>query len=110
MLSRYYYDVVGPFWAPERKLVENFAEIPFPFREIDPPKFKMTAQWNLDQLIGYLRTWSASQRFLEVRASDPVAQVIHKLRSAWGEPEQIRKVMWPLTLRVGVSHSCKMLE
>jgi SAM-dependent methyltransferase len=110
VLSHYYHDVVGPFWAPERKFVENFTEIPFPFHEIDSPKFEMTAQWNLDQLIGYLRTWSASQRFLEVKNNDPVAQVINRLRSVWGEPEQIRKVIWPLTLRVGVSHSCKMLE
>jgi SAM-dependent methyltransferase len=110
VLSHYYHDVVGPFWAPERKLVENFTEIPFPFHEIDSPKFEMTTQWNLDQLIGYLRTWSASQHFLEVKGSDPVAQIIDRLRSVWGEPEQIRKVNWPLTLRIGVSHSCKMLE
>src|SRR5437867_9645499 len=28
VINRYYYDVVGPFWPPERKLVENFAPSP----------------------------------------------------------------------------------
>jgi SAM-dependent methyltransferase len=103
VLSRYYHDVVGPFWAPERKLVENFAEVPFPFREIDPPKFEMTAHWDLDRLVGYLRTWSSSQRFFELKGSDPVAQIIDKLRSAWGNPYQTRTVIWHLTLRIGVN-------
>ena len=56
VVNRYYYEVVGPFWPQERKLVEQFDNLPFPFHEIDPPKFEMTAQWNLDHLVGYLRT------------------------------------------------------
>ena len=60
VVNRYYYEVVGPFWPQERKLVEQFDNLPFPFHEIDPPKFEMTAQWNLDHLVGYLRTWSST--------------------------------------------------
>jgi ubiquinone/menaquinone biosynthesis C-methylase UbiE len=29
VVNRYYYEVVGPFWPPERKLVEQFADLPF---------------------------------------------------------------------------------
>ena len=101
VINRYYHEVVGPFWAPERKLVESFAEIPFPFHEICPPKFEMTAQWDLDHLVGYLRTWSASQLFLKAKGTDPVEQIIHNLRSAWGNPQQVRSIIWPLALRVG---------
>jgi hypothetical protein len=103
VVNRYYHDVIGPFWMPERKLVENFADVPFPFHEIRPPKFAMTAQWDLDRLVGYLRTWSSSQRFVEATGSDPVEQIIDELRAAWRNPEQTREVIWPLTLRVGVN-------
>ena len=103
VVNRYYYEVVGPFWPPERKLVEQFANLPFPFHEIASPKFEMTAQWNLDHLIGYLRTWSSTQRFIAARGSNPLEQITDQLRSVWGAPEQIRKVTWPLTLRVGVN-------
>jgi SAM-dependent methyltransferase len=102
IVRRYYYEVVGPFWAPERKVVETFAEIPFPFHEIRLPKFEMRAQWNLDHLIGYLGTWSASQRFMEAKHTDPVEQINDELRGAWGNPQQARSVIWPLTIRVGV--------
>jgi SAM-dependent methyltransferase len=102
IVNRYYYEVVGPFWPPERKLVENFDHLPFPFREIDPPKIEMTTQWDLDHLIGCLRTWSSTQRFIAARGDDPLKQVIDELRSASGTPEQGRKVIWPLILRVSV--------
>jgi len=105
VVSRYYYDVVGPFWPPERKLVEQFADLSFPFHAIDAPKFEMTAHWNLDQLSGYLRTWSSSQRFIATKGRDPLEQIANDLRSTWGKPEQARTVIWPLVLRIGRKQS-----
>jgi SAM-dependent methyltransferase len=102
VVNRYYYDVVGPFWPPERKLVENFAELPFPFHELDPPEFEMTALWNLEHLMGYLRSWSSTQRFIAQTDGDPLEQISDELRTGWGDPQQTRKVRWPLTLRIGV--------
>src|SRR6266498_4107511 len=102
VVNRYYYEVVGPFWPPERKLVEQFADLPFPFHEIDPPEFEMTAQWNLEHLLGYLRSWSATQRFIAANKRDPLEAIADDLRAAWGDPGQMRKVVWPLILRVGL--------
>jgi SAM-dependent methyltransferase len=102
IVNRYYYEVVGPFWPPERKLVERFTDLPFPFHEIDPPKFEMTAHWNLDHLVGYLRTWSSTQRFIAAKESDPLDEIASELHAAWGNAKQTRRVVWPLTLRVGI--------
>jgi SAM-dependent methyltransferase len=101
VVNRYYNEVVGPFWPPERELVEQFAGLPFPFHEIDPPKFQMTTQWNLDHLLGYLRTWSSTQRFIVAKGSDPLEQIADELRRTWGDSQQTRKVIWPLILRIG---------
>jgi SAM-dependent methyltransferase len=110
VVNRYYYDVVGPFWPPERTLVEQFADLPFPFHEVDPPKFSMTAHWNLDHLLGYLRTWSSTQRFLAEKESDPLGQISDELRRAWGDSRQTRGVIWPLTLRVGVDQETALSD
>src|SRR5262245_13093675 len=75
VVNRYYHEVVGPFWPPERRLVEQFGDLPFPFQEVDPPKFEMTAHWNLDHLLGYLRTSSSTQRFTAAQCGDPAEQV-----------------------------------
>jgi SAM-dependent methyltransferase len=101
VVNRYYYEVVGPFWPPERKLIEQFANLPFPFHKIDPPKFEMTVQWSLEHLLGYLRTWSSTQRFVAAKGSDPLKQIMDELCAAWGDSRQTRMVVWPLTLRIG---------
>jgi SAM-dependent methyltransferase len=105
VVNRYYYEVVGPFWPSERKLVEQFADLSVPFREIGPPKFEMTAQWNLDHLLGYLQTWSSTQRFIAAKGTDPLEQIIDELRTAWGDSQQTRNVTWPLVLRIGIKAS-----
>jgi SAM-dependent methyltransferase len=101
VVNRYYHEVVGPFWPPERELVEQFANLSFPFHEIGAPKFEMTAQWNLDHLLGYLQTWSSTQRFIAAKGSDPLEQITDDLRSTWGKPRQTRSVTWPLIVRIG---------
>ena len=102
VINRYYYEVVGPFWPPERVLVEKFEELPFPFSEIQAPSFEMIGQWNLEHLVGYLRSWSATQRFIAANKRDPLEAIADDLRAAWGDPGQMRKVVWPLILRVGL--------
>jgi len=101
VVNWYYHQVVGPFWPPERKLVEKFSNLPFAFGEIDAPSFEMTAHWNLDHLLGYLRTWSSTQRFIAARGSDPLEQIVDDLCSAWGKPGQKRSIVWPLIIRIG---------
>jgi SAM-dependent methyltransferase len=103
IVNRYYHEVVGPFWPPERKLVEQFAVLPFRFSEIDAPEFEMAAQWNLEHLVGYLRSWSATQRFIAANQRDSLDEIADELRAAWGDTKQTRRVIWPLILRVGIN-------
>jgi SAM-dependent methyltransferase len=105
VINRYYQEVVGPFWPPERRLIEQFVDLPFPFQQIHPPKFEMTASWDLDHLVGYFRTWSSTQRFIAAKGADPLQEISAELGSAWGPPKRTRDVNWPLTLRVGVNHT-----
>jgi SAM-dependent methyltransferase len=102
VVNRYYYEVVGPFWPPERALVEKFEELPFPFSAIQTPSFEMLAQWNLEHLTGYMRSWSATQRFIAANRRDPLDEIADELRAAWGDAKQTCRVIWPLTLRVGI--------
>ena len=83
-------------------LVEDgYRGLAFPFVEIKPPPFTMEASWELAHLLGYLRTWSATARYVEKTGTDPVAALDAKLAPAWGVANSVRKVTWPLALRVG---------
>lgn len=102
VLGVFYGETVGPYWPPERHLVEEgYHSIPFPFEDLNPPDFHMGADWTLPDLLGYLRTWSATQRFIKEKGVDPVEDLTAQLAALWGEPEKALEVRWPLSLRVG---------
>jgi hypothetical protein len=61
----------------------------------------MVAEWNAEHLAGYLRTWSATQRFMAANQRDPLKEVEEDLRSAWGDAKGLLRVVWPLTVRIG---------
>ncbi|HEY0005233.1 MAG TPA: class I SAM-dependent methyltransferase [Pyrinomonadaceae bacterium] len=102
-INRFYGETVGPYWPPERVIVEDkYRSIPFPFIELNPPQFYIEVDWSLLDLLGYLRTWSATQRFIKERGFDPVTEgLADELLALWGEPERRQLVRWPLHLRVG---------
>jgi ubiquinone/menaquinone biosynthesis C-methylase UbiE len=103
MVQDFYSNVVGPYWPPERKMTENgYSTIVLPFREIKPtPSFRMEARWTLDQLLGYFSTWSATNRFIKAKGWNPIELLAEGLANVRGDPNLPRRVVWPLTLRVG---------
>jgi len=101
-LQRFTSQAVGPYWPPERALVDSeYRTIDFPFAEIEPPAFEMEAQWTLTALLGYIGTWSATTRFRAAKAYDPLPELAAGLQGFWGDPETPRRIEWPLALRVG---------
>jgi hypothetical protein len=61
----------------------------------------MVQSWDLEHLIGYCRSWSATQRYVKAHGEDPLKLIAGELNAAWGDREQRRDVTWPLDVRVG---------
>jgi len=102
LVEDFYDRVVGPYWPMDRRVVEGgYARLPFPFDEITPPSFEMTARWDLGHLAGYLATWSATRRATRALGRNPLEDLEPRLRALWGDPREERTVRWPLGLRVG---------
>lgn len=100
-LRHYYSGVVGPYWAPERRLVEDaYRSIEFPFDEIDVEPFEVTAALTLDEFAGYASTWSATLAFAADRGTDPVTRLRALLLPHWDDNER-HAVRWPVTVRAG---------
>ena len=99
-LRRFYTDTVGPYWPPQRQLVETgYRTVAFPFTEIVLPPFVIEQDLTLDAFVGYVRTWSATQRYTAARGRDPIPDLVRALASAWGSAA--RRVRWPLSVRAG---------
>ena len=93
---------VDAYWPPKRSSVlTNYRLLPFPYDEIIAPDFQVEASWNLAELLGYFRSWSATGRFMKERGFDPVDDVEKELAPLWGNPENLCAITWPLVFRVG---------
>jgi len=102
VVSRFYHELIGPYWPPERRYVdENYTTIPFPFAGIAAPLFAMESEWELGHLLGYLGTWSAVKEYERQQGQNPLALIAEELATAWGDPGRARRISWPLSLRVG---------
>jgi len=93
---------VGEYWPPERRLVnDRYRGIPFPFDEVVAPEFSMEADWTLDDLLGYVGTWSAVSRYRARVGDDPVPSLAGHLEPPWGKRNAPRRIRWPLAMRAG---------
>jgi SAM-dependent methyltransferase len=100
--DRLYVDLTGPYWPAERVHVDSgYRTLAFPFPWIATPAFEMHATWTLAQFLAYLRSWSATQRYLKANGINPVALVESDLLDAWGDPASLRLVRWDFHLRCG---------
>lgn len=108
VLGHLYNDIIGPYWPAERHHVDvNYRDLNFPFTEIVVPKFEMKADYTLEQLVGYLHTWSAVQRHITANGKDPLELILPDLNNAWGDPAQSRTIIWPIFMRAGFAHDNK---
>ena len=93
---------VETYWKPERQLLlDGYRGIPFPFREVESPHFELEVTWNLPELAGYLRTWSATVAYANDLGSDPIVGLEQALAPRWGKKEERHRIRWPLFLRAG---------
>ena len=100
LLNQFYTQVVGAYWDKERMHIdEHYKNLYFPFEEIQSPSFTISLSWTLAELIGYLSTWSAVQKYISVNKQNPIENLIEELETFWKEDMQV--VRFPLFLRLG---------
>ena len=95
-------NVLAGFWPERIQYVHGrYATLPFPFDEIAAPPFAMTADWNLHELLAFLNTWSASQRYFQERGTHAIDEIEPQLARAWGDPASRRHLECPLFVKAG---------
>jgi ubiquinone/menaquinone biosynthesis C-methylase UbiE len=100
VIGRFYKNVIGPYWDKERRYIdEQYQTIPFPFKEIQMPRFSNTYAWTMEHLIGYLNTWSAVKHFTKQNGTNAVDDLRKEIAAVWMQDEI--EVSFPLLLRVG---------
>lgn len=106
-----FYAAIERHWAPQVfRYVDpkpGYERLPFPFAQgnVTPPKFEATVDANLEEFLEYLRSWSAVQTAID-QGEDPLSEHQKQLfADAWGDPETVRCLKWPLSLLVGTANA-----
>lgn len=95
----FYANVLGRYWPPERKLVEDgYRSLPFPFKEIAVPEMAIERQWTRDQLLAYVETWSAVRAMERAVGRGPFEDFANALGAIWPD-DGTRAFPWPLAIR-----------
>lgn len=100
--QHFYREEIGPYWPPERKLVDTgYADIDFPFEELTAPPLAIGLEWELPRFLGYLQTWSAVRNAREAGKASLLSDFAQDLADAWGDPGRKRPISWPINMRLG---------
>lgn len=100
LILNFYQNTVGRYWDDARRFVEtSYQPLPFPGEEIPAPSFYFSAEWTLENLEGYLMTWSSTQAYIKANNSNPVINLLPDVEKLW--PAGVKKqVTFPIFIRL----------
>ncbi|MDI9238794.1 class I SAM-dependent methyltransferase [Lysobacter sp. LF1] len=92
---------IDPYWPPERAQIDaHYAGYDWPFPALPAPSLWLEAEWSLAHFLRYLSSMSAVARCTVDTGEDPVARYTPALAAAWGDPDEVRTIQWPLFLHL----------
>jgi len=100
-VSDFYENVTKPYWDYERKYVdEKYSTVEFDYELLPVKDFETVLYWKREDLIGYISSWSAIQKFINTNGHSPVPLVEEEINKLWPEGET-KKVIFPIYLKLG---------
>ncbi len=90
-----------PHWAANNAILwDGYRGIPFPGEDIRVPQPAIHLRWSADELIDYVRTWSAAAKYRAAEGEAKFEAALMQVREAWGDPGRERSVVMPMQVRV----------
>ncbi len=100
-VSDFYENVTKPFWDYERKHVdEKYSTVEFEYELLPAKEFETVLHWKREDMLGYISSWSAVQKYITVNGYSPISIIEEKLKQLWPEAE-LKKVVFPIYLKLG---------
>ena len=98
----FYDNVTKPYWDYERKYVEEkYSTVEFDYELLPVKEFETVLHWQREDLLGYVSSWSAIQKFIKQNGYSPVADLGKEINKLWPEGK-VKKVMFPIYLKLGL--------
>ena len=100
-IFNFYENVTKPYWDEARKYVEELYEtVEFDYELLSVKQFETTLNWQREDMIGYISSWSAIQKYIKINGHSPITIIEEEINKLWPEGE-VRKVSFPIYLKFG---------
>jgi len=100
-IFNFYENVTRPYWDEARKYVEELYEtVEFDYELLSVKQFETTLNWQREDMIGYISSWSAIQNYMKVNGHSPIPTLEEEINKLWPEGE-VKKVSFPIYLKLG---------
>lgn len=98
LFEAFYWGDFHAHWPAGREHVEQgYKSLDFPFAELQAPPVAIRRDWSLDDMLGYVETWSATRRARKAGEGQKVDAFSEALSANW--PDAPSRVTWPITIR-----------
>ncbi len=99
LMEWFMYTYLYDYWPDGRWYVRNkYETLPFPFESMQTPNFYCRANWNKQQWLNYVQSWSSYNAYVAKHNTDPLEMLLPKLNTLWNENEN-KPVVWQLHLK-----------
>ena len=99
---RFFRAIIEPFWSSCSQLLwDGYRNVGMPLPALDAPRYQITMQWNLEQLLGYLNTWSATKLCVQSLGGHVLNDARQRLARGWGDASTVQRVVMPLHFIAG---------
>ena len=93
-----------PYYSDQIQLAfTGYQDLEFPFKKIESPSFKTQKLYSFSNLVDYMLSWSACQKYLAIHKQSPLFLFKEELKSAWGDVSQKKLMTWNLITYIGSS-------
>jgi len=100
-VKNFYENVTKPYWDYERKHVEDlYATVEFDYELLPVKDFETVLNWQREDLLGYISSWSAVQKYIKTNGNSPIPIIEEEIKKLWTEGE-VKKVLFPIYLKLG---------
>ena len=101
LLWAFYQDVVSSYFSAGARLVDDrYAGIHLPGASIETGAYWMEANWNCNEVLTFVRSWSGTQQYIKRHGNDPTDSLKHDLCRLFMNEEAKHLLRWPLYLKV----------
>lgn len=101
IINYFYNDIIKPYWDKERRYVDDrYTTVEFDFAPLPTKDFDLKLQWQKQDLLGYLTSWSAVQNYIKKEGSSPLRLIEDEINAAWPNDDE-KEFHFPLFLKIG---------